>query len=88
MSRSQDLQKKEVNPEKKGVNKFFKRLFLGSKLDEKLINEILSGNTEGVGHFQHGDAKGGFIWDPWNGESPVNRPVNRIDAVIIKRKEE
>ena len=49
---------------------------------------MLSGNTEGVGHFQHGDAKGGFIWDPWNGESPVNRPVNRIDAVIIKRKEE
>ncbi len=48
MSRSQDLQKKEVNQEKKGVNKFFKRLFLGSKLDEKLINEILSGNTEGV----------------------------------------
>jgi len=50
--------------------------------------QMLSGNTEGVGHFQHGDAKGGFIWDPWNGESPVNRPVNRIDAVIIKRKEE
>jgi len=50
--------------------------------------QMLSGNTEGVGHFQHGDAKGGFVWDPWNGENPVNRPVNRIDAIIIKRKEE
>jgi len=50
--------------------------------------QMLSGNTEDIGHYQHGDAKGGFIWDPWNGESPVNRPVNRIDAVIIKRKEE
>ena len=50
--------------------------------------QMLSGNTAEVGHFQHGDAKGSFIWDPWNGESPVNRPVNRIDAVIIKRKEE
>jgi RHS repeat-associated protein len=50
--------------------------------------QMLSGNTEDVGHYQHGDAKGGFIWDPWNGQSPINRPVNRIDAVIIKRKEE
>ncbi len=50
--------------------------------------QMISGNSESIGHFQHGDAHGGFVWDPWNGTNPDNRPVNRIDAVIIKRKEE
>jgi len=45
-------------------------------------------NTSEIGHFQHGDANGGFIWDPWQGPEDSGRPVNRIDAIIIKRKED
>lgn len=38
---------KEIK-EVKGAGRLFKRLFLSSKLDDNLINEVLSGNTEGV----------------------------------------
>jgi len=52
------------------------------------FTQMISGKTDLVGHFQHGDATGNFIWDPYNGPNPINRPVNRIDAIIIRRKEE
>ncbi len=52
------------------------------------MTQIRDGIINAVGHFQHGDANGGLVWDPWNGTNPDNRQVNRIDAIIIKRKEE
>ncbi|HRR61934.1 MAG TPA: RHS repeat-associated core domain-containing protein, partial [Spirochaetota bacterium] len=52
------------------------------------FNQMISGNTNLIGHYQHGDMAGNFIWDPYNGSNPINRPVNRIDAIIIRRKEE
>jgi hypothetical protein len=51
--------------------------------------QMNNGQTGEAGHWQHGDASGGFIWDPWNGTSSgSDRPINRLDIVIIKRKEE
>ncbi len=53
------------------------------------MDQLRSGQDNAIGHWQHGDKTGEFIWDPWNGTtSGADRPVNRIDAVIIKRKEE
>jgi len=51
--------------------------------------QMNNGQMGEVGHWQHGDASGGFIWDPWNGTSSgSDRPINRLDIVIINRKEE
>ncbi len=47
--------------------------------------QMNNGQTGEVGHWQHGDALGGFIWDSWNGTSSgSDRPINRLDIVIIE----
>ncbi|MGB4268244.1 MAG: hypothetical protein WBK20_03585 [Spirochaetota bacterium] len=52
-------------------------------------NQMIHGQFQEIGHWQHGDVSGNLVWDPANGtSSSPNRPVNRLDIVIIKRKEE
>jgi len=49
MSESQQKPQDKVEvKEVKGCGRLFKRLFLGSRLDDKLIDEVLSGNSDGV----------------------------------------
>lgn len=48
MSGNQQKPQENEVKEVKGCGRLFKRLFLGSKLDDKLINEVLSGNVDEV----------------------------------------
>lgn len=67
------------------------KLFIDYKRDIKELPKegVTATILYGSRHFQHGDSKGNLVWDPANGTVPYTKgPIDRIDAITIRKKEE